>query len=188
MRTLAPGRPIFVHHGNSRTILLAGASLAALALVGAPGRARAACVPSLQTLSGPTAGPVVSNGGAIVVTASGAVTGHPDGVEALACPITALTVQTGGTIQAGVTAAGAGGVGIFSAKTITTLTNGGAIAGGNSASTSFAAGAGGAGLSNAGTIVTLTNNGAIGGGNGGGASFNAGAGGWDCRTPARSAR
>ena len=62
------------------------------------------------------------------------------------------------------------------AGTITTLTNSGAISGGNggnggSVQSGFvggAGGAGGAGVSNAGTITTLTNSGTISGGNGGG--------------------
>src|SRR5271166_6227974 len=54
--------------GRSRAALLASASLVALAALGASGVAQAACVPSRQTISGPIAGPVMSNGGAITVT------------------------------------------------------------------------------------------------------------------------
>ena len=50
---------------RSRRALLASASLIVLAVFGAPSEARAACVPSLQIISGPRTGPVVSNGGAI---------------------------------------------------------------------------------------------------------------------------
>ena len=55
---------------RSRAALLAGASLVVLAALGAPGAARAACVASQQTINRPTAGPIVSNGGGITVTAS----------------------------------------------------------------------------------------------------------------------
>src|SRR5947209_1813586 len=55
---------------RSRAALLAGASLVVLAALGAPGAARAACVPSQQTINRPTAGPILSNGGGISVTPS----------------------------------------------------------------------------------------------------------------------
>ena len=128
-----PINPLTVANvGRSRPALLASASLVVLAAVGLPGAARAACVPSLQTISGPVTGPVVSNGGAITVTGSGNISGGPDGVDALKCNITTLTNQSGGTIS-GATAApgGVGGAGVLNAGTITTLTNSGTISGGN---------------------------------------------------------
>ena len=64
-----------------------------------------------------------------------------------------------------------GGSGIGNSGAITTLTNGGAISGGNGGAGNFfigvVGGAGGAGVSNSGMITTLTNSGAISGGNGG---------------------
>src|SRR5271165_6892997 len=77
-------------NGRLRVAMLAGASVAALTALGGAGVARA-CVPSLQTISGQTAGPIVSNGGAITVTGSGSVNGGPTGVAALNCSITTLT-------------------------------------------------------------------------------------------------
>jgi hypothetical protein len=158
----------------SRAALLAGASAFALAALTAAGVARAACVPSLQTIATPMSGPIFSNGGAITVTGSGSISGGPDGVNALNCPITKLTNQSDGTISggngAGGTLGGAGGAGVSNDRTITTLTNRGAISGGNggNGSRSGFGGAGGAGVSNAGTITTLTNHGTISGGSGGG--------------------
>jgi hypothetical protein len=60
----------------SRAALLAGASLVALT----PGAAQAACIPSPQIIATPTSGPILSNGGAITVTGSGSIAGHPDGI------------------------------------------------------------------------------------------------------------
>ena len=118
-----------------RTVLLAGASLVALVATGAPGSARAACIPAAQIISTPTLGPIVSNGGHITVTGGGSVLGGPDGVDAIACSITTLAIQAGGTITGGTgatgTVGGIGGVGVANAQTITTLTNSGAINGGN---------------------------------------------------------
>ena len=87
----------------SRAALLAGASVFALAALGASGVARAACDPSPQIIATPTSGPIFSNGGAITVTGSGSITGGPggDGVDALTCAITTLTNQLGGTISGG---------------------------------------------------------------------------------------
>ena len=176
--------------GRSRPALLASASIIALAAIGVSGAARAACVPSLQTISGPVSGPVVSNGGAINVTGAGDISGGPDGVDALTCAITALTNQQGGAISGGAGGlSAAGGVGVSNAVTITTLANFGKISGGtggagsrtgpvggttlsNSGAISGCAGGGatgtgargGAGVSNAGTINLLTNSGAISGG------------------------
>jgi hypothetical protein len=59
---------------------------------------------------------------------------------------------------------------------IGSLTNEGAISGGNGGSGSLTEGDGGAGLSNAGTIGALTNSGAISGGNGGPGSASGAAG------------
>ena len=62
---------------------------------------------------------------------------------------------------------GAGGDGVLNFGTITTLTNRGAIRGGNGGNGPLTGGNGGAGVSNAGTITTLTNRGKIVGGTGG---------------------
>jgi hypothetical protein len=73
----------------------------------------------------------------------------------------------------------AGGAGVSNVGTIKSLTNNGAIGGGNGGIGS-GAGAGGAGIANSGTISRLTNRGTIDGGNGGTAStgfVNAGGGG-----------
>ena len=156
--------------GRSRHALLASASIIALAAIGLPGAARAACAPALQTISGPVAGPVVSNGGAITVTGTGAISGGPDGVDALTCNITTLTNQSGGTIGGGAGGVSAsGGVGVLNSQTIATLANSGTISGRAGGGSFFAAkgGAGGVGVSNPGTITTLTNSGRIAGGNGG---------------------
>src|SRR5208282_146893 len=85
----------------SRAWLLTGASLAALAALAAPDRAHAACSGPNRTISTPRTGPVLSNGGAITVTSAGSISGGPsgDGVDALTCPITTLTNQSGGTIS-----------------------------------------------------------------------------------------
>src|SRR5271166_3205958 len=116
---------------RSRRALLASASLIALAALGAPDEARAACVPSLQIISGPRTGPVVSNGGAITVTSTGRISGGPDGVDAVACAITTLTNESGGTISGATGASGAaGGAGVSNAATITALSNVGKISGG----------------------------------------------------------
>ena len=56
----------------------------------------------------------------------------------------------------------------MNAGTLTTLTNGGAIIGGNGGSGLFFGGMGGVGVSNSGTVRTLTNSGTISGGAGGG--------------------
>ena len=112
----------------SRGALLAGASLIALAALGAPDVARA-CVPSLQTISAPTVGPVHSNSGAITITSSGSIAGGPDGVDAPTCSISTLNNSgTVGGAAGGATAAG--GRGVSSSQTIMTLTNGGTITGG----------------------------------------------------------
>jgi hypothetical protein len=145
--------------GPSRAALLASASLIALAALCAPGAARAACAPSPQTISGPVAGPVDSNGGAITVTGSGKIAGDPDGVDAVKCAITKLTIKPGGTISGGNGAfgakqGGAGALGVSNADTITTLTNSGAISGGAGGSGGKTGGAGGAGIGNSGAITT----------------------------------
>jgi hypothetical protein len=164
---------------TSRAALLAGASLAALVAVGAPGEALAACSMLDQTISAPTMGPILSDGGAIEVTSTGSISGGPDGVDASGCSITTLGVQAGGAISGRNSSysSGAGGLGVSNARTITTLANSGTITGGSGGSLSGgAAGGGGAGVSNAGTIRTLTNSGAIGGGSGGD-GFSGGVGG-----------
>jgi len=152
----------------SRAALLAGASVFALAALGASGVARAACDPSPQIIAMPTSGPIHSNGGAITITGSGSITGGPggDGVDALTCPITTLTNQSGGTISGGngysstSQSGGAGGAGVSNASTITALANRGAISGGSGGSGGYrtrhsAGGDGGAGVSNASSLSDL---------------------------------
>jgi hypothetical protein len=63
--------------------------------------------------------------------------------------------------------AGAGGAGVWNASTITSLSNSGAIAGGNGGAGFFGGGFGGAGVANSGTIGSLSNRGKIVGGAGG---------------------
>src|SRR5271166_5056528 len=159
----------------SRAALLAGASAFALAGLGASGVARATCLRSPQIISTPISGPIFSNGGAITITGSGDISGDPDGVDALTCPITTLTNQSGGKISGGNGAAGlsggTGGAGVSNASKIATLTNSGTIHGGNGGSGTSRGGAGGAGVSNIGTIATLTNSGQIAGRVGGSGLF-----------------
>jgi hypothetical protein len=183
---------------RSRTALLAGASLIALAAFAAPVAAYA-CSGADQTITNLVHGTVESTGGSIKVTAGGAIFGNNNGVFAVSCSVTTLGNEgliagaaetssipagSGVLVNSGVTIAlinnGAfgtieGGTGIQSwgvanGGTITTLTNNGAISGGFGAS--------GFAVLNGGTITTLTNHGAISGGSGnaGGASgiFNEG--------------
>jgi hypothetical protein len=149
---------------GSRAALLAGASLIALAALGALDDARA-CVPSSQTISAPTVGPVLSNDGAIIVTSTGVISGGPDGVDAPTCSIS--TLSNNGTVAAAAGGAGAaGGKGVSNGQTITTLTNGGTIKGGAGGSAGISGpigGAGGTGVSSGGNITTLTNNAMIAG-------------------------
>ena len=91
--------------GRLRPALLASASLVALAALGLPSAAAAACVPSPQTISGPVAGPVVSNGGAIKVTGGGGIARGEEGVFAENCSITTLSNM--GSIGAAIGAPGA---------------------------------------------------------------------------------
>jgi hypothetical protein len=92
-----------------RAALLASASLIALASFGSIDAAQAACVPSLQTISASTPGPVRSNGGAISVTSSGSVAGNPEGVDAVTCSLS--TLVNGGAINGKSGAASAGRLG-----------------------------------------------------------------------------
>ena len=121
--------------GLSRAALLAGASLvvfAALSAPGAMGAAHAACASSPQTISGPVAGPILSDGGAITVTGSGKISGDSDGIDAVNCAITKLAIKPGGIISAGAGGSGlSGGVGVSNANKITTLISSGTIGGGN---------------------------------------------------------
>ena len=68
-------------------LLVLTAIVGVLAALGIPGGARAACVPSLQTIATTVTSPVRSNGGAIAVTSSGKIAGKPRGVDARACSI-----------------------------------------------------------------------------------------------------
>jgi hypothetical protein len=164
----------------SRGALLAGASLIALAALGGSDSAQA-CVPSLQTISAPTVGPVLSNDGAIVVTSTGVINGGPDGVDAPTCSISTLSNSgTVGGATGGAGAAGGRGVAVSSGQTITTLTNDGTIKGGVGGSAGISdpiGGAGGTGVSSGGNITTLTNNAMIAGGAGGGGATSGAAGG-----------
>jgi hypothetical protein len=150
----------------SRGALLAGALLIAVAVVGT-GVARAACVPSTQTISTQgVSGPILGNGGAITVTSAGSIAGNPDGVDSASCSITTLTDS--GAINGG---RNMGGAGVSSSKTIVTVTNNGTIGGrtGLPGAVFPPSGGepGGPGLSNGGTITTLSNRGSITGGIGG---------------------
>src|SRR5580658_7489352 len=146
----------------SRAALLAGASLIALAALGAPGTALA-CTGADQTISTVVSGPIFSTGGTITVLGSGTIDGAPTGVAALSCAITTLT--NSGAIDGGLGGPRIeGGVGVLTAAgvTIGTLTNAaGATISGGSGGTSAP---GGAGVSNAGAITKLTNGGMIRGG------------------------
>ncbi len=141
----------------SRSALLAGASLLALAALATPGAARAACAPSPQTISKGVAGPVFSNGGSILVTGGGSIAGGREGVFAKNCSITTLLNE--GSIGAASGAPGAaGGIGVRSnsSQTINLLTNAtGATISGGAGGSGSTAGSGGAGVLNAGTITTL---------------------------------
>ena len=162
------------NEGLFRAALLAGASLIALAALGAPDVARA-CVPSLQTISMPTAGPVLSNSGAITVTSSGTINGGPDGVDAPTCSISTL-MNNGAIGGAAGGPSAAGGRGVFSGQPIMTLTNGGMItggAGGIADAMGTAGGAGGTAILSGGNITTLTNNAMIIGGEGGASQMSA---------------
>jgi hypothetical protein len=96
----------------SRTSLLAGASLAALAVLGEPGAAWGACTPSTQTISTAVTGPILANGGSILVTGGGSIAGGAEGVFAENCSIT--TLSNNGSIGAASGAPGdAGGIGVL---------------------------------------------------------------------------
>ncbi len=82
-----------------------------------------------RIISGPVAGPVVSNGGAITVTSTGLISGGPDGVDALTSSITKLTNRGAIKAAAGATSA-AGGLGVSNLQTIGALINKGLISGG----------------------------------------------------------
>jgi hypothetical protein len=88
--------------GVSRQALLAGASLLMLTVFGAPS-AQAACSGADQTISTIVSGPILSTGGSITVRASGAINGHPTGVQASSCSVS--TLRNGGTISGAVGAA-----------------------------------------------------------------------------------
>jgi hypothetical protein len=60
-------------------LLLASTALLVRAALGAPSAARAACVPSILTISGPIADPVVSNGRSILFTGGGSIVGGAEG-------------------------------------------------------------------------------------------------------------
>ena len=168
--TFSGGAPI------SRASLLATAS---------PSAAQAQFGGKNRIISGPVAGPVDSNGGAITVTSTGIISGGPDGVDAISSSITKLT-NRGAINGAAGAASAAGGLGVSNRQTIGALINKGLISGGAGGAGSIKGGAGGAGVSNAGAIPTLTNSGAIIGGAGGSGGKTGGTGGAACRTPERS--
>jgi hypothetical protein len=120
----------------SRASLLASASLVASVAFPAPDRALAKCSGADQTFSTATTGPVFSDGGATSVTTRGRVIGA-NGVTGLD--------------------------GVEATKcSVTTLSNGGAVAGGGASGHGPSANVvGGAAISNSGTIGKLTNSGAI---------------------------
>ena len=165
--TFSGGAPI------SRASLLATAS---------PSAAQAQFGGMNQIISGPVAGPIDSNGGAITVTSTGIISGGPDGVDAITYSITKLT-NRGAINGAAGAASAAGGLGVSNRQTIGALTNKGLISGGAGGAGSIKGGAGGAGVSNAGAIPTLTNSGAISGGAGGAAGRPAARAARGCRTP-----
>src|SRR5271166_3699635 len=74
--TFSGGAPI------SRASLLATAS---------PSAAQAQFGGMNQIISGPVAGPILSDGGAITVTKTGSIAGGPDGVDAVTQSIAKLT-------------------------------------------------------------------------------------------------
>ena len=152
--------------GGSRAALLAGASLIALAALGAPEAARA-CSGLDQTISTSVNGPILSTNGAITVTGSGIISGsegtNPDGVDAFSCSISVLT--NSGAINGGfgVFNSSRHGVGVANSNTITTLTNHGKIAGASGTGLLEDAASG---ILNSGTIKALSNTGMITGGRG----------------------
>ena len=96
-----------------RLALHAGASLLALAAIGAPAAAIAACSGADQTIASAVTGPVLSTGGGVDVQSSGSIAGNPTGILASNCSITALT--NAGAVLGGAGAAGAaGGVAVIS--------------------------------------------------------------------------
>jgi hypothetical protein len=114
-----------------RAALLASASLIALAALGAPGVAHAACIGVSQTISTPTPATVLSNGGDITVTGGGIINGQLTGVAAPSCPIN--TLSNNGKILGGPGVTffdRTGGKSVDNGSTITTLNNNGQISGG----------------------------------------------------------
>ena len=100
--TFSGGAPI------SRASLLATAS---------PSAAQAQFGGMNQIISGPVAGPILSNGGAITVTSTGIISGGPDGVDAVTHSITKLTNRGAINGAAGAVSA-AGGLGVSNHQTI----------------------------------------------------------------------
>ncbi len=115
-----------------------------------------------QTIKTVVNGPILSNGDAIKVTASGGIDGGLSGaVSAVNFSIT--TLSNYGFIDGQDFSSGLGGQGVSNLQTINLLLNAGKITGGEGAgSTSPAAQA----ISNFGNIITLTNTGTITGGEG----------------------
>ena len=105
--TFSGGAPI------SRASLLATAS---------PSAAQAQFGGMNQIISGPVAGPIDSNGGAITVTSTGIISGGPDGVDAVTYSITKLT-NSGAIKGAAGAASAAGGLGVSNLQTISALIN-----------------------------------------------------------------
>src|SRR5580692_7569108 len=120
--TAPPTRP-----GSMRASLTGGVSALALACILFPaGAAWAQCTGSTQTISTATSDTVNSNGGAIEVTGSGniSVAGN-NGIAAIACDATSITVDGGGLV----TASGATGVVVGFIATVNALSNNGTISG-----------------------------------------------------------
>ena len=82
-----------------------------------------------QIISSPVAGPIHSDGGAIIVTGAGSIAGGPDGVDAISSSITQLVNNGAIDGAAGATSA-SGGLGVSNFQTIATLINNGLIDGG----------------------------------------------------------
>ena len=104
-------------------------SRASLLATASPSAAQAQFGGMNRIISGPVAGPVHSNGGAITVTSTGIISGGPDGVDAISSSITKLT-NRGAIKGAAGAASAAGGLGVSNRQTIGALINKGLIDGG----------------------------------------------------------
>ena len=151
-------------------------SRASLLATASPSAAQAQFGGMNRIISGPVAGPILSNGGAITVTSTGTISGGPDGVDALTSSITKLTNRGAINGAAGATSA-SGGQGVSNLQTITALINRGLIAGGAGGAGGAQGGRGRRGRVKRGRDPTVTNSGAIIGGAGGSGGKTGGVGG-----------